>query len=195
MSSKKKSIKKNISKTGKSKDVPISKKTGKSKDTPIIKTGKSKDTPIIKTGKSPIKLKKSPLSKKPDNLSKKNSEDITKLTNLVKKVEKLVKKVENPQPLNNQQIYKNQLEQQIYKDKENLDEKPIPQIKNIDLLDKYGYDIYNDDGKRHDSLGNLVIVYGISDLLKKLDSESMKTPNLSNKFNEDKKWIKNNFGK
>jgi hypothetical protein len=180
MSSKKKS-KKNVKKTGKSNVV-----------VPISKTNKSK---VV----APIKMKKkSPLSKKPDNLSKKNSEDITKLSNLVKKVEKLVKKVENPiqQPLNNQQIYKNQVEQQMYKETENIDEKTTkPQIKNIDLLDKYGYDIYNDDEKRHESLGNLVIVYGISDLLKKLDSESMKTPNLSNKFNVDKKWIKDNFGK
>jgi hypothetical protein len=50
-----------------------------------------------------------------------------------------------------------------------------------------------EDEKRHEALGNLVIVFGPSELIKKLDSESMKTPNMSNKFNNDKKWIRDNF--
>ena len=148
--------------------------------------------------KKSVSKKKLPSSNKTDTnkkVSKKNisDESISKLDNLVKKVEKLVKKVENP-------IYNNQLPTYIKPDDQpnNLDEKimkPKQQIKNIDLLDKYGYDIYNDDDKRHESLGNLVIIYGVSDLLKKLDSESSKTPNLSNKFNIDKKWVKDNFTK
>jgi len=63
----------------------------------------------------------------------------------------------------------------------------------MDLFEKYGYDVYKEDEKRQESLGNLVIAFGPSELIKKLDSESMKTPNMSNKFNNDKKWVRDNF--
>ena len=81
------------------------------------------------------------------------------------------------------------------KDEDKTENKSIKRVKTIDLLDKYGYDIYNDDEKRQESLGNLVIVYGVVDLIKKLDSESSNDPNMITRFNNDKKWIKNNFKK
>jgi hypothetical protein len=192
----------------------LSKKKSNKKKVPS-----KKKVPLGDNKKKSVSKKKLPSSNKTDTnkkVSKKNisDESISKLDNLVKKVEKLVKKVENPIYNNQLPTYikpddqPNNLDEKIMKPKQhiknidvqpnNLDEKimkPKQQIKNIDLLDKYGYDIYNDDDKRHESLGNLVIIYGVSDLLKKLDSESSKTPNLSNKFNIDKKWVKDNFTK
>ena len=70
---------------------------------------------------------------------------------------------------------------------------PLRKIKSLDLLDKYNYDIYHDDKERHEALGKLVIVYGITDLLRKLDSECSKLPSMCDKFNSDKRWIKDNF--
>jgi len=63
----------------------------------------------------------------------------------------------------------------------------------MDLFDKYAYDIYTEDEKRHEALGNLVIAFGPTELIKKLDSENMKSPNMSHKFNYDKKWVRDNF--
>jgi hypothetical protein len=63
----------------------------------------------------------------------------------------------------------------------------------LELFDKYAYDIYTEDEKRHEALGNLVIAFGPTELIKKLDSENMKSPNMSHKFNYDKKWVRDNF--
>jgi hypothetical protein len=63
----------------------------------------------------------------------------------------------------------------------------------MDLFDKYAYDIYTEDEKRQEALGNLVIAFGPTELIKKLDSENMKSPNMSHKFNYDKKWVRDNF--
>ena len=65
----------------------------------------------------------------------------------------------------------------------------------MDLFDKYGYDIYTENEKRQEALGNLVIAFGPTELIKKLDSENMKLPNMSHKFNDDKKWVRDNFKK
>ena len=72
---------------------------------------------------------------------------------------------------------------------------PRKRANSLELFDKYGYDIYTEDEKRYEALGNLVIVFGPSELIKKLDSESMKTPNMANKFNNDKRWVRDNFKK
>ena len=63
----------------------------------------------------------------------------------------------------------------------------------LELFDKYAYDIYTEDEKRQEALGNLVIAFGPTELIKKLDSENMKSPNMSHKFNYDKKWVRDNF--
>ena len=73
--------------------------------------------------------------------------------------------------------------------------KKIKDIINLDYLHKFGYDIYNNDISRQESLGRSVIIYGVSELLKKLDSLATKEPNMSNKFNDDKKWVLQNFKK
>ena len=65
--------------------------------------------------------------------------------------------------------------------------------KSPELLKKHGYNITNRSVDRHQSLGKLVILYGVSDLIKKIDSISVENPNLLDKYNEDKRWIKNNF--
>jgi hypothetical protein len=65
--------------------------------------------------------------------------------------------------------------------------------KSPDLLNKHGYNITNRSVDRQQSLGKLVILYGVSDLIKKIDSISVQNPNLTNKYNDDKRWIKNNF--
>jgi type IV secretory pathway VirB10-like protein len=65
--------------------------------------------------------------------------------------------------------------------------------KSPELLKKHGYNITNRSVDRHQSLGKLVILYGVSDLIKKIDSISVENPNLLDKYNEDKKWVKNNF--
>lgn len=188
MSSKKKSIK-NIKKKVSINDT---KKKASNDDKKKVSTDDTKNNKK-KSVKKKVKISSKNIS---------NNESITKIDNLVKKVEKLVKKVENqPKQYNEAQpkTFYRQPETVYYKQPETNhvieSVPPRQQIKNIDLLDKYGYDIYNDDGKRHESLGNVVIVYGVSNLLKKLDSESMKTPNLSNKFNIDKKWVRDNFSK
>ena len=63
----------------------------------------------------------------------------------------------------------------------------------LELFDKYAYDIYTEDERRQEALGNLVIAFGPTELIKKLDSENMKSPNMSHKFNYDKKWVRDNF--
>ena len=63
----------------------------------------------------------------------------------------------------------------------------------MELFDKYAYDIYTEDERRQEALGNLVIAFGPTELIKKLDSENMKSPNMSHKFNYDKKWVRDNF--
>jgi hypothetical protein len=62
-----------------------------------------------------------------------------------------------------------------------------------DLLNKHGYNITNKSVDRRNSLGKLVILYGVSDLIKKIDSISVQNPNLSDKYNDDKRWVKENF--
>lgn len=62
-----------------------------------------------------------------------------------------------------------------------------------DLLNKHGYNITNRSEDRRNSLGKLVILYGVSDLIKKIDSISVQNPNLSDKYNDDKRWVKDNF--
>ena len=62
-----------------------------------------------------------------------------------------------------------------------------------DLLNKHGYNITNRSVDRRNSLGKLVILYGVTDLIKKLDSISVQNPNLSSKYNDDKRWVKDNF--
>jgi hypothetical protein len=62
-----------------------------------------------------------------------------------------------------------------------------------DLLNKHGYNITNKSVDRRNSLGKLVILYGVTDLIKKIDSISVQNPNLSDKYNDDKRWVKENF--
>ena len=192
MSSKKKSIK-NIKKKV---SINNTKKKAFNDDKKKVSTDDTKNNK-----KKSVKKKVKMSSK---NIS--NNESITKIDNLVKKVEKLVKKVENqPKQYNEAQpkTFYRQPETVYYKQPETNhvieSVPPREQIKNIiedeDLLDKFGYDIYNDDDKRRESLGHVVFVYGVSNLLKKLDSESIKTPNLFDKFNIDKKWVRDNFSK
>jgi hypothetical protein len=62
-----------------------------------------------------------------------------------------------------------------------------------DLLNKHGYNITNRSVDRQNSLGKLVILYGVTELIKKIDSISVDNPNLSDKYNDDKRWVKDNF--
>ena len=141
------------------------------KKSPVKKSTETKTKSPIK--KKPTQTKenknpKSPSQKKPKEETKENKKPVPTQTKENKKPEE--KKVEEKKPLS-----------------------PRKRANSMEFFDKYGYDIYMEDEKRHEALGNLVIVFGPSELIKKLDSESMKTPNMSNKFNNDKKWIRDNF--
>ena len=63
------------------------------------------------------------------------------------------------------------------------------------ILEEGGYKISNRTPNRRNVLGNLVFLFGRGGLLKTLDSYSGKYPEYSNRFNEDKQWVKDNFKK
>ena len=104
-------------------------------------------------------------------------------------------KVKENKVKENKTEIKTSLKEELQKQKDIKTQKEIKKLQNIDYFDKYGYDIYNQDERRKDALGHLVIVYGVSDLIKKLDGVSKEHPNLTNKVNKDKKWIKDSFKK
>lgn len=166
---------------------------------------KSKTKKVKKDTKKEKEIKKSTtkkIEKVKKSITKKNKkvEDETKIKKKIendkKKVEQDKKKVEQDKKEEEKKIdERKQNEERLNNEEDKVENKSIKKVKSIDLLDKYGYDIYNDDEKRQESLGNLVIVYGVVDLIKKLDSESTNDPNMITRFNNDKKWIKNNFKK
>ena len=63
------------------------------------------------------------------------------------------------------------------------------------ILENGGYKISNRTPDRRNVLGNLVFLFGRGGLLKTLDSYSQNYPEYSNRFNEDKQWVKDNFKK
>lgn len=152
------------------------------KKSPVKKSTETKTKSPIK--KKPTQTKenknqKSPSQKKPKEETKENKKPVPTQTK------------ENKKPVPTQTKENKKPEEKKVEEKKPLS--PRKRANSMEFFDKYGYDIYMEDEKRHEALGNLVIVFGPSELIKKLDSESMKTPNMSNKFNNDKKWIRDNF--
>ena len=177
--SKTKKVKENKKDTKKEIKKSTTKKIEKVKKSITNKNKKVDDETKIKK-KIENEKKKDEVDKKKDEVDKKKHEADKKKDEVDKKKDEVDKK-------------KDEVDKK--KDEDKTENKSIKRVKTIDLLDKYGYDIYNDDEKRQESLGNLVIVYGVVDLIKKLDSESSNDPNMITRFNNDKKWIKNNFKK
>jgi predicted nucleic acid-binding Zn-ribbon protein len=142
------------------------------------------------------KVKETGIEKKnkpTDNKEKEKETDVeNKKSKDNKKSKKSTDNKKSIKKLKNTEL-KSSIREKIIKDKIEKNEKEIKKINSIDYFEKYGYDIYNEDDKRKESLGQLVIIYGISDLLRKLDGVSSKNPNFINKINSDKKWLKNAF--
>lgn len=173
--------------------MPRSKKIEKKSPEKKVKPVQTKENKKPKeTKKSPEKKVKSPPTQTKEN---KKSPD--------KKVKPTQTKVKPPPTQTKENKQSNVVEEDIRKiqkvvsvvDKEKS-VSPQHQRKrsnSLELFDKYAYDIYTEDEKRHEALGNLVIAFGPTELIKKLDSENMKSPNMSHKFNYDKKWVRDNF--
>jgi hypothetical protein len=165
------------------------------KKSPVKKSTETKTKSPIK--KKPTQTKenknpKSPSQKKPKEETKENKKPVPTQTKENKKsVTVPTQTKENKKPVPTQTKENKKPEEKKVEEKKPLS--PRKRANSMEFFDKYGYDIYMEDEKRHEALGNLVIVFGPSELIKKLDSESMKTPNMSNKFNNDKKWIRDNF--
>jgi len=139
--------------------------------------------------KKPTQTKK--LKEKPEN-----SEELPdKKPTQTKENKKPKEKSKDSEPLQTKETEKSEILLQELPDKKVIPkEKSVRKRSNsLELFDKYAYDIYTEDEKRHEALGNLVIAFGPTELIKKLDSENMKTPNMSHKFNYDKKWVRDNF--
>jgi hypothetical protein len=123
---------------------------------------------------------------------------VTKVEPKVAKVEPKVAKVE-PKVTKVEQIKPKPVKVEEIKPKikpANVEEGKLTKSKpktSPDLLNKHGYNITNRSVDRRNSLGKLVILYGVTDLIKKLDSISVQNPNLSSKYNDDKRWVKDNF--
>ena len=177
--------------------MPRSKKIEKKSPEKKVKPVQTKENKKPKeTKKSPEKKVKSPPTQTKEN---KKSPD--------KKVKPTQTKVKPPPTQTKENKQSNVVEEDIPKDIRKIQkvvsvvdkEKSVsPQHQrkrsnSLELFDKYAYDIYTEDEKRHEALGNLVIAFGPTELIKKLDSENMKSPNMSHKFNYDKKWVRDNF--
>jgi hypothetical protein len=165
---KKKSVTKK-SLTKKPKPIPVQTKENKKANSPETKENKKPIPAQTKENKKPIPAQTKENKKANSPETKENKKAIPAQTKENKKVnlQEISKKANSP----------------VQRKRSN----------SMDLFEKYGYDVYKEDEKRQESLGNLVIAFGPSELIKKLDSESMKTPNMSNKFNNDKKWVRDNF--
>jgi len=137
---------------------------------PPTQTKENKKSPDKKVKPTQTKVKPPPTQTKENKQSNVVEEDIPKDIRKIQKVVSVVDKEKSVSP-QHQRKRSNSLE----------------------LFDKYAYDIYTEDEKRHEALGNLVIAFGPTELIKKLDSENMKSPNMSHKFNYDKKWVRDNF--
>ena len=178
--------------------MPRSKKIEKKSPDKKVKPAQTKENKkpkeILKeTKKSPEKKVKSPPTQ-----TKENKKPVQTKENK-KSPEKKVK----PPPTQTKENKKveNQIEEKkvvtvrddIPKEKSVSPQHQRKRSNSLELFDKYAYDIYTEDEKRHEALGNLVIAFGPTELIKKLDSENMKSPNMSHKFNYDKKWVRDNF--
>jgi hypothetical protein len=137
---------------------------------PPTQTKENKKSPDKKVKPTQNKVKSPPTQTKENKKPNVVEEDIPKENRKIQKVVSLVDKEKSVSP-QHQRKRSNSLE----------------------LFDKYAYDIYTEDERRQEALGNLVIAFGPTELIKKLDSENMKSPNMSHKFNYDKKWVRDNF--
>jgi hypothetical protein len=176
---KKKSVTKK-SLTKKPKPIPVQTKENKKANSPETKENKKANSPETKENKKPIPAQTKENKKANSPETKENKKPIPAQTK------------ENKKPIPAQTKENKKVNLQEISKKANS---PVQRKRSnsMDLFEKYGYDVYKEDEKRQESLGNLVIAFGPSELIKKLDSESMKTPNMSNKFNNDKKWVRDNF--
>jgi len=145
--------------------------TKENKKSPPTQTKENKKSPDKKVNPTQTKVKPPPTQTK-ENKVKPNvtEEDIPKQNRKMQKVVSVVDKEKSVSP-----------------------QHQTKKSNSLELFDKYAYDIYTEDEKRHEALGNLVIAFGPTELIKKLDSENMKSPNMSHKFNYDKKWVRDNF--
>ena len=167
------------------------------------KSKKIDDKKVIEKKKS-VSKKKSPdkkvYKKTVEKLKPTQTKENKKTVEKLKPTEELKLKLKPTQTKENKKTVEKLKPIEVPKPKE---DKPTENLKpkspqrkranSIEFFDKYGYDIYTEDEKRQEALGNLVIAFGPTELIKKLDSESMKIPNMANKFNNDKKWIRDNF--
>ena len=169
--------------------MPRSKKIDDKKKSPDKKV---KPTQTKENKKSPDKKVKSPQTKE----NKKSRELPDKTKENKKSPDKKVKTPPVQTKENKKQPNVENIEEENRKTQNVGDKEKVSQRKrsnSLELFDKYAYDIYTEDEKRHEALGNLVIAFGPTELIKKLDSENMKSPNMSHKFNYDKKWVRDNF--
>jgi len=126
-------------------------------------------------------VSKASTDKKVEEIKPKVKLNPTKVEETKPKVKKVEEKVEETKP-------------KVKKVEEKMTRSPKSKPRTSpDLLNKHGYNITNKSVDRRNSLGKLVILYGVSDLIKKIDSISVQNPNLSDKYNDDKRWVKENF--
>jgi hypothetical protein len=178
--------------------MPRSKKIDDKKKSPDKKVQKENKSPNKKVKPTQTKVKPPPTQTKENKKSpnKKVKPTQTK-ENKVKtpptqtKENKKPNVVEEDIPKENRKIQK--VVSVVDKEKSVSPQHQRKRSNSLELFDKYAYDIYTEDEKRHEALGNLVIAFGPTELIKKLDSENMKSPNMSHKFNYDKKWVRDNF--
>jgi len=150
-------------------------KENEAKVTPSVKNKVKENEPKVKENEAKVT----------PSIKNKVKENEPKVKNKVKENEAKVKE--------NEPNVKNKVKENEAKVTPNVKNKDKEVKKSPDLLNKHGYNITNRSVDRQQSLGKLVILYGVSDLIKKIDSISVQNPNLMNKYNDDKRWIKNNF--
>ena len=159
---------------------PQTKENKKSRELPD-KTKENKKSPDKKVKTPPVQTKENKKQPKVKNIEEENKKVKTPP----------VQTKENKKQPNVENIEEENRKTQNVGDKEKVSQRK--RSNSLELFDKYAYDIYTEDEKRHEALGNLVIAFGPTELIKKLDSENMKSPNMSHKFNYDKKWVRDNF--
>lgn len=185
--------------------MPRSKKIEKKSPDKKVKPAQTKENKKPKelpkeTKKSPEKKVKSPPTQTKENKKPVQTKENKKPKELPKENKKSPEKKVKPPPTQTKED-ENQIEEKkvvtvrddIPKEKSVSPQHQRKRSNSLELFDKYAYDIYTEDEKRHEALGNLVIAFGPTELIKKLDSENMKSPNMSHKFNYDKKWVRDNF--
>lgn len=182
--------------------MPRSKKIEKKSPDKKVKPAQTKENkkPKELPKKSPEKKVKSPPTQTKENKKPVQTKENKKPEQTKENKKSPEKKVKPPPTQTKENKVENQIEEKVVTVRDDIPKEksvsPQHQRKrsnSLELFDKYAYDIYTEDEKRHEALGNLVIAFGPTELIKKLDSENMKSPNMSHKFNYDKKWVRDNF--